>query len=208
MYFSTLKDYNTSRGKLILPEHGRNIQKMVDYILSVPDREERNRLAHSTVAVMGMLNPHLRDINDFKHKLWDHLAILSKFKLDIDWPYPLPTPEELAEKPRRIPYNNLHFKHKYYGKVIELLINKAATTTDPSDKDALIQVIANHMKKQYMMWNKDVVTDDIIFGDIRTISKDRLIIGESMKLSDKRDIKDVINNNKKKNDGKRLRRKK
>jgi hypothetical protein len=102
-------DYNTSRKRLILPEYGRNIHMMVDYIKTIEDRDERNRLAHSVVAVMGNLNPHLRDINDFKHKLWDHLALIAKFDLDIDYPYDPPKPETFIEKPKKLNMAHIRF---------------------------------------------------------------------------------------------------
>ena len=117
-------DYNTQRKKLALPEYGRHIQQMVDYIASVEDRDERNRLAKSLVAIMGNLNPHLRAINDFKHKLWDHLFIMSDFKLDIDSPYPIPSLEQYNEKPRKVPYPGNPIKFKHYGRVIEMMIER------------------------------------------------------------------------------------
>ncbi len=118
-------DYNTARKKLILPEYGRNIQKMVDHILTIEDREERNKAARTIIGIMGNLNPHLRDINDFKHKLWDHLAIIADFKLDIDAPYELPTQELLEERPKKIDYNQKSIRFKHYGHSIALMIEKA-----------------------------------------------------------------------------------
>ena len=115
-------DYNTSRKQLVLPEYGRNIQKMVDYIKSVEDRDERNRLAHSIVAIMGNLNPHLRDINDFKHKLWDHLAIIAHFELDIDYPYEIPQAEMFQKPPRQVEYGTHDIMFRHYGKSIEMLL--------------------------------------------------------------------------------------
>ena len=118
-------DYNTSRKKLVMPEYGRNIQKMVNHILTIEDREERNKAAQTVISVMGNLNPHLRDINDFKHKLWDHLAIISDFKLDIDSPYSMPEKAVLVEKPKQIPYHMHSIKYKHYGHSIVLMIEKA-----------------------------------------------------------------------------------
>ena len=118
-------DYNTSRKKLVLPEYGRHIQKMVLHAVALEDAEERNRAARAIITIMGNMNPHLRDVSDFKHKLWDHLAIISDFKLDIDSPYVTPTPETLAEKPRVVPYNTHKIRFKHYGRVIELLVAKA-----------------------------------------------------------------------------------
>jgi hypothetical protein len=118
-------DYNTSRNKLALPEYGRHIHKLVDHIVAIKDRNERNLATKALINVMGNLNPHLRDVSDFKHKLWDHLAIISDFKLDIDSPYPTPTSAILTEKPRIVPYNQNSIRYKHYGKVIEMMVKKA-----------------------------------------------------------------------------------
>lgn len=181
-------DYNTSRPKLILPEYGRNIQKMVDYVLTISDRDERNRLAQAVIIIMGNMNPHLRDINDFKHKLWDHLAIMSNFKLDIDYPYEIPQPEEFAEKPRRVKYNNTEIRYRHYGSIVENLIREAVKLPEGEDKDTLTRLIANHMKKSYLAWNRDSVTDEIILADLYELSGRRLIIKEGLKLSDQKDF--------------------
>jgi hypothetical protein len=181
-------DYNTSRPRLILPEYGRNIQKMVEHIMSVADREERNRLAQAVIIIMGNMNPHLRDINDFKHKLWDHLAIMSDFQLDIDYPYEIPRPEEFAEKPRQVSYNIKETKYRHYGHIVESLITEAVKLPEGEDKDTLTRLIANHMKKSYLTWNRDSVTDEIIFNDLFEISGRRLTVKEGLKLSDQKDF--------------------
>ena len=181
-------DYNTSRNKLILPEYGRNIQKMVEHILSIEDREERNRLAQAVIIIMGNMNPHLRDINDFKHKLWDHLAIMASFKLDIDYPYEIPQPEEFAEKPRTVSYNTNDIRYRHYGRIVEDLITEAIKLPESEDKDTLIRLIANHMKKSYLAWNRDSVTDEIIFNDLYELSNKRLTVKEGVKLSEQKDF--------------------
>ena len=182
-------DYNTQRKKLALPEYGRHIQQMVDYIASVEDREERNRLAKSLVAIMGNLNPHLRDINDFKHKLWDHLFIMSDFKLDIDSPYPIPSLEQYNEKPRRVPYPGNPIKFKHYGRIIEMMIEKAVAMEEGPEKDALKQLIANQMKKANITWNKESVSDDDIFRDMQTLSNGMLVMAPGSKLVDNKEFK-------------------
>jgi len=182
-------DYNTQRKKLALPEYGRHIQQMVDYIASVEDRDERNRLAKSLVAIMGNLNPHLRDINDFKHKLWDHLFIMSDFKLDIDSPYPIPSVEQYNEKPRRVPYPGNPIKFKHYGRIIEMMIEKAVAMEEGSEKDALKQLIANQMKKANITWNKESVSDDDIFRDMQTLSNGTLVMAPGSKLVDNKEFK-------------------
>jgi hypothetical protein len=181
-------NYNTERKRLVLPEYGRNIQQMVDYILTIEDREERNRAARALISIMGNLNPHLRDISDFKHKLWDHLQIMSDFKMDIDSPYEKPIPEVLFEKPKPIPYSNFNIKFKHYGRITELMIREAVNYPEGKEREALIRLIANHMKKCYLTWNREVVTDDIIFEDLKNLSGGKIIIDKEMKLSDSRDI--------------------
>jgi hypothetical protein len=194
-------NYNTQRKNLVLPEYGRNIQKMVDYLLTIEDREERNRATRAVIAIMGNLNPHLRDISDFKHKLWDHLQLMSDFKLDIDSPYEKPTPEVLFEKPKPIPYSNYNIRYKHYGKITELMIKEAVKFPEGKEREALIRLIANHMKKCYLTWNREVVTDDIIFEDLKNLSSGQIVIDKDMKLSDSRDI--LAKNKKKRNMGKK-----
>jgi hypothetical protein len=181
-------DYNSCRPNLILPEYGRNIQKMVDYILTIQDRDERNRLSQAIITIMGNMNPHLRDINDFKHKLWDHLALMSNFKLDIDYPYDIPRAEEFVEKPRRVPYNTNQIRYRHYGKIIERLIDEAIKMPEGDDKDSLIKLIANQMKKSFLTWNRDSVTDAIIAADLEELSGKLIKLKEGVKLSDQKDF--------------------
>ncbi len=181
-------DYNTDRNKIILPEYGRNIHKMVDYLKTVEDLEKRNKMANIVIGIMGNMNPHLRDISDFKHKLWDHLFIMADFDLDIESPYPIPTRETMSEKPKRVPYpeNNIRFKH--YGKTIENMVKRTADFEDGEKKDALIVILANHMKKNYLAWNRDSVTDALIFRDLDILSKGRLKIPEGLVLTETKEI--------------------
>lgn len=181
-------DYNTRRARLILPEYGRNIQKMVEHLLTIEDREERNRAARAVIAVMGNLNPHLRDVADFKHKLWDHLAIISDFKLDIDSPYETPTPELLLEKPKKIPYNQKPIKFKHYGHSIVLMIEKAVEMEDGEERQDLVRMIAYHMKKSYLTWNREAVDDREILEDLATLSNNKLQLEPGMELPETRDI--------------------
>ena len=182
-------DYNTSRPKLILPEYGRNIQKMVDYAMTIEDREERNKSAQAIISVMGNMNPHLRDVADFTHKLWDHLAIMSDFQLDIDSPYEKPPKEKFEQKPRPVPYNHYTIRYKHYGKAIELFIEKAISLDDGPEKQAMINMIANHMKKAYLTWNRENVTDQQILEDLGTLSKGRLKVNEEdVNLVDSKEI--------------------
>lgn len=187
-------DYNTSRKKLVLPEYGRNIHMMVDYIKSVEDKEERTRLAHSVVAVMGNLNPHLRDINDFKHKLWDHLALIADFDLDIDYPYDPPKPETFLEKPRKVKYGTHKIRFRHYGKSMEMMINAALELPEGEDRDNLVNTIANHMKKSYLTWNRDSIEDEVIIKDLEKFTEGRVDTSK-IKLIETREL---LNKGKKK----------
>lgn len=182
-------EYNTSRKKMVLPEYGRNIQKMVDYIVTVEDKEKRNKLAQSIIDIMGNMNPHLRDIADFKHKLWDHLAIISDFQLDIDAPYDPPEIETLRAKPEPVPYKSYDTKYKHYGAIIEQLIQHALEMEEGEEKEILTQLIANHMKKSYLTWNKDSVSDELIFKDLKELSGGKLTLStENTTLTDTKNI--------------------
>ena len=162
--------YNTERNKLIIPEYGRHLQKMVDHAIAIEDEAERNKVAKAIIDVMGNLNPHLRDVADFKHKLWDQLFIISDFKLDVDSPFDKPTREELAEKPERLPYPQNFPKYRFYGNNIKRMIDVALRWEEGDLKQALIVTIANHMKKCFLNWNKDTVDDAVIFKHLYELS--------------------------------------
>ncbi|MCL4855837.1 MAG: DUF4290 domain-containing protein [Flavobacteriales bacterium] len=182
------KDYNTRRPHMVIPEYGRNIQKMVEHAISIENREERNRVAQSIINVMGQLNPHLRDIVDFKHKLWDHLFIISDFKLDVDSPYPYPDKEKIFEKPKPLEYPQSNIRFKHYGKSTEAFIAKAIEMEDGEEKTELIKTIANLMKKSYLTWNRESVDDDLIVSDLKLLSKGQLKLDDSFKLEQTNDI--------------------
>lgn len=167
-------EYNTNRTKLLMPEYGRNIQQMVEYCKSLPSKEERNEVAKTIVEFMGQRNPHLRDEENYKHKLWDHLYILADYDLDVDAPYPFPTREELDQKPNRMDYPSFDNEYKFYGKSILQLIDKAIELEEGEEKEALIQVIANNMKKSYNVYNKEHVQDEVIFRHLKELSQDKL----------------------------------
>ncbi|MFA6402354.1 MAG: DUF4290 domain-containing protein [Salinivirgaceae bacterium] len=182
-------DYNTSRRGLVLPEYGRNIQRMVNHVKSIEDPEERNRLAKAVIQIMGTMNPHLRDVADFKHKLWDHLAIISDFELDVDSPYPKPTREQIYQKPQRLKYSHpddIRFKH--YGRVLEQMIAKAITFEEGEEKNYLIEVILNQMKKSFLTWNRDTVNDELIYHDLLVLSRNRLKVPEGIKLKETKEF--------------------
>lgn len=166
--------YNTLRDQLVIPEYGRHLQSMIQQICEIPDREQRNKAAQYAIDVMGSMNPHLRDVPDFQHKLWDQLFIISKFKLDVDSPFPLATRETTTNKPEILPYPQNHPKYRFYGNNITYMINEALKFEEGEMKDALIMVIANHMKKSFLSWNKDTVTDEVIFEHLYELSKGRI----------------------------------
>ena len=167
-------EYNTERTHLHMPEYGRIIQQLVERCKELATKEERNEMAVAIVDFMGQRNPQLRDEENYKHKLWDHLFILASYDLDIDSPYPIPTEEQLQEKPRRMDYPKLQGDFKFYGKSILQLIDMAIELEPGDEKDALIQVIANNMKKSYNVYNKEHVQDEVIFRHLKDLSENRL----------------------------------
>lgn len=169
-------EYNTNRNKLLMPEYGRNIQQLVEHCKSISNKEERNEMALAIVEFMGQRNPHLRDEENYKHKLWDHLYILADYDLDVEAPYPFPTREEMAQKPHKMDYPSLDNEYKFYGKSILQLIDRAIALEDGEEKEALIQVIANNMKKSYNVYNKEHVQDEVIFRHLKELSNDKLDI--------------------------------
>lgn len=182
-------EYPTLEGNLIMPEYGRNIQQMVAFSLTIEDREERTRCVKTIINIMGNLFPYLRDVADFKHKLWDHLAIMSDFKLDIDFPYEILQKENLHTRPQIIPYKKSRIRYQHYGRTLEEMIEKVANYPDGEEKNELIRLISNQMKKCFLTWNKEVVDDRKIFDDLRELSKGKLDIQENfLKLVESKDV--------------------
>jgi len=183
------QDYNTQRQKMKLPEYGRNIHKMVHHIMTIEDRQERMTAVKAIIDVMGTMYPYLRDINEFKHKLWDHIAIISDFKLDIDYPYDPPRPETFAEKPKLVPYQQSEIKYRHYGKIVEQFITTTANMDDDDPaKNTNIELIANQMKKAYLLWNKDAVEDSKILLDLNEMSKGKLKPRPDLHLQESNEI--------------------
>lgn len=172
-------EYNTERPHLIIPEYGRHIQKMVGQCIATEDRDERNKCAKSIISVMGNLNPHLRDVPDFQHKLWDQLFIIADFKLDVDSPYPIPSEEELRERPQPLSYPQNFPKYRFYGNNIKRMIDVAIGWEDGDMRNALVVNIANHMKKSFLNWNKDTVEDVVIFKHLFELSDGKFDLRES-----------------------------
>jgi len=198
--------YNTSRGDIAIPEYGRNIKNMIEYAVSVADKEERQKIADAIISVMGQLNPHLRDVDDYRHKLWDHLFIISDFQLDVESPYPIPKKGEMVEKPELLTYSKgkRKIRYAYYGNSINLFI-KEAIKKEGEEKKFLTISIANLMKKLFLTYNKEYVDDDVIFKHLDELSNGELSLEKDFKLvsveelSKSIDRKTLTKNNKKNN---------
>ena len=170
--------YNTQEKALPMPEYGRAVQKMVDHAITIEDRAERQRCANTIIAVMGNMFPQLRDVAEFNHKLWDHLAVMADFKLDIDYPYELADPSTLHPTPERIPYPKGNIRYRHYGHCIEEMMQKACEMPDGEERNELLRLIAAQMKKEYILWNKDNVEDSKIIEDIREYSNGQICLSE------------------------------
>ncbi len=182
-------EYNSEREHLIIPEYGRHLQKLIKQAVAEENKEERNKFAQYIIQVMGGLNPHLRDVPDFQHKLWDQLFIMSNFKLEVDSPYPIPSREVLQLKPEILKYPQNFPKYRYYGNNLKYMIEVANKWEDGDMKNALVKVIANHMKKSYLSWNKDTVKDDVIFEHLYELSDGKLnLIGSQEILLNTTDL--------------------
>jgi hypothetical protein len=172
-----------------MPEYGRNIQQMVDYAVTIQDRDERTRCVHTIIHIMGNLFPYLRDVNDFKHKLWDHIAIMSDFKLDIDYPYEIVKSENLHTRPEVVPYKNSRIRYMHYGRTLEQMIERIGQYPDGDERNELIRLVANQMKKCFLTWNKEVVDDRKIYDDLYELSKGNINISEDFfKLIESKDV--------------------
>ena len=167
-------EINSLRQDLMIPEYGRNIQKMVEYAMTLEDREQRNQCCKAILSVMGQLFPYLRDMEDFHHKLWVHLMIMSDFKLDVDCPYPMPAREELQVRPQVLPYPTCEVKFGHYGRYAESLIQKCALLEEGEEKKAFARSIANLMKQNALNWNRNTVTDDVVLKDLQYLSKGKI----------------------------------
>ncbi|MBE0639761.1 MAG: DUF4290 domain-containing protein [Bacteroidales bacterium] len=181
-------EYNTQRTQLPLPEYGRNLQKMVDKVVKTEDKEKRTRYAHQLIEIMVQLHTTAKDSPELRHKLWDHLHIMSDFKLDIDSPFPVPDREVLTKAPRRISYPKRSMKYSYYGRNIQMIIEKACEMEEGPDKEELTKSIANQLKKSYLIWNRDSVDDSLIAQHLTELSNNRLRISEALQLKHTNEI--------------------
>jgi len=191
-----MMEYNTTRDKLIISEYGRNVQKLVRYAFTIEDREKRTKFAKVIIQIMGQMNPAARDSGDFRHKLWDHLHIISDFQLDVDCPYPIPSKESLAAKPERLKYRDNNIDYKMYGTNVEKIIKAAIEYEEGPEKDALVHAITNHLKKSYLNWNRESVDDTLIFEHLKVLSDDKLKLKDGLTLNTTAEI--LARNKKKK----------
>ena len=189
-------EYNTQRKKMELPEYGRSVQNMVDHALTIEDREERQRCANTIVNIMGGMFPHLRDVPDFKHKLWDHLAIMSDFKLDIDYPFEIVKREDLEMKPGKIAYPDKAIRYRHYGRFLECMIKKLPEMEEGEEKEALLHMLAVQMKKNLNNWNKEGIEDQKIVDDLREYSNGAIDLQvEDLRLGGQQRYYNTNNNN-------------
>lgn len=192
-------EYNTQRKKMELPEYGRSVQNMVDHALTIEDRAERQRCANTIINIMGSMFPHLRDVPDFKHKLWDHLAIMSDFKLDIDYPFDIVKKEDLVVKPERLEYPNEAIRYRHYGRLLEKMIKKAVEVEDENEKKRLVRLLAIQMRKSLNNWNKDGMEEQKIANDFREYTGGALDLAvEDLGLNEPRYYNNNNNNNQRK----------
>ena len=176
-------DYNTQREKLRMPEYGRNVQKMIEYVKSLPDREKRDEQARAVIKVMETLNLQVHQQENWEQKLWDHLHAISGYDIDVDSPYPAPAPDQLSARPVMVPVKRKPLKATHYGRNIESIIDLIADQPDGDTKTAMIRSLAIYMRQQYLIWNKDSVSDETIFQDIEKLSDYRIKVPEGLKLS-------------------------
>ena len=169
-------EYNTTRGRLILPEYGRNVQNMIHHAMEIADRDERNRAAQAIIEVMGQLNPHLRDVDDYRHKLWTHLFVMSDFQLDVDSPYEIPRQEVLNERPDQMEYPKRKIRYGHYGSYTQRILEESEAVTDDKEREYLKNTMANFMKVQFLAHNNDAVENNVIAQQLKELSKGNLIL--------------------------------
>ena len=176
-------EYNTTRNKLSIPEYGRNVQKMIENLITIEDRKKRTETANFIIETMSRINPGLKEYSDFRHKLWDHLYIIADFKLDVDGEFLPPEENVLEEKPEKVSYPIKKIKFRHYGINMERIVRKAADYKEGEEKDTLVKSVTNHMKKLYLMWNRNTVKDELIFEQITDLSDNKIIPDDSFQLT-------------------------
>lgn len=182
------KDYNSSRPSMVMSEYGRHVHKMIEYIKTLPEKEDRNRAARQVVMIMTALNPNLKDAGEFRHKVWDHLAIISNYELDIDYPVEITSKAALLEKPKKVPYSDNRIRLRHYGRCAEQMLKEIAGLENEEKKKAYLEMHANYMKKLYLMWNKEVVSDEMIINDIKEMAGANAFNTSAIRFSEVREI--------------------
>lgn len=181
--YEQIAEYNSTRDKLHLKEYGRHVQKIIANCMTMKDDEQRNRFAREIVTLMGQINPQLRNQEDFRHKLWDHLYAISDYKLKVDAPFELSSKEDVMKKPERLSYPQSEIKHRHYGKYMEQLVAQAIETDNPEKREWLMSLIGNFMKLVYQNWSKESINDEIVKNDLRTISDGQLQLGDEVDIN-------------------------
>ena len=198
-------EYNTKQKKLPLPEYGRSVQKMVDHALTIENREERQKCAETIVRIMKSMFP---DLPDQERKLWDHLAIMSDFQLDIDYPCEVIKPEEFHVAPQRIPYRSSEIKNRHYGRIVEEMIAHALTLEEGEEKERFVELILIQMKKNYIAWNKDGVEDRRIIEDLKFYTNGAINIADKeIRINQNNNARNNNNNKRNNNNKKNFKRK-
>jgi hypothetical protein len=192
-------EYNTKRPKLQITDYGRNIYKLIEYAKTIEDRDKRNAVAACIVNVMAQVNPKVKEETDYKHKLWDHLLLMSNFELDVDSPYPVSHENNIDFEPKPLKYKTNHINYRHYGKVLEDLIEKVASYPEGEEKEVLIELIAHQMKRSYLTWNRNTVSDDIIFEQFDQLSTGKLKLRDDFQLHANKEYEDGITSNNNKN---------
>ncbi|MFK7786670.1 MAG: DUF4290 domain-containing protein [Crocinitomicaceae bacterium] len=169
-------EYNTARGKMLLPEYGRNVQNMIQHAMEIEDREERNRAAQAIIEVMGQLNPHLRDVDDYRHKLWTHLFVMSDFKLEVDSPFEIPEEESLQERPQKVDYPKSKIRFGHFGQYTQKILEKSKSLEDEGEREYMTNSMGNFMKKQYLIHNNNAVENNVIADQLMELSQGDLKI--------------------------------
>lgn len=175
-------EYNTEREKIVISEYGRNIQVMIRHLMDIEDRKQRTEAAYFIVNVMAQMNPQVKESNDYMHKLWDHLHIIAQYELDVDGPYPKPTPEMQKKKPEHVGYQKNNIRYGHYGQYIYDVVKKVKEMEDGPKKQAILINIANQMKRDYLNWNRDTVNDLLILDDLYKISGEEIALPMETKL--------------------------
>lgn len=202
-------EYNTTRGPLLLPEYGRNVQNMIAHAMEIENRDERNRAAQAIIEVMGQLNPHLRDVDDYRHKLWTHLFVMSDFKLDVDSPYEIPKAESLAEKPQIMEYPKSKIRYGHYGQYTQKILESAKGMEDANEREYMKNAMANFMKYQFLAHNNGAVENNVIANQLKELSKGELELDNPDELVSTNSLlrqigaNNAANNNKQRNNGKK-----